>query len=197
MSDTAERLLDVAQALVQQRGFNAFSFRDLSRDLGITNAAIHYHYPTKASLGKALVSRYTRNFQAALVAIDQQEASAQERLAEFVKIYSSALRSGRFCLCGMLASDAITLPEDVLSEVRIFFSATEAWLAGVLEMGRASNTLHFELPATEEAQLVLATVEGAMLTAWPLRAADAIGAINQFEKIAGRMINTLGVQPAT
>ncbi len=197
MSDTAERLLDVAQALVQQRGFNAFSFRDLSRDLGITNAAIHYHYPTKASLGKALVSRYTRTFQAALVAIDQQDGSAQDALDGFVKIYSNALRSGRFCLCGMLASDAITLPDDVLSEVRNFFSTTEAWLTKVLEMGRMNNTFYFDLPAEEEAQLVLATVEGAMLTAWPLRAADAIGAIQQFEKIAGRMIRTLTIQPAS
>ena len=193
MSDTAERLLDVAQGLVQQRGFNAFSFRDLSRDLGITNAAIHYHFPTKAALGNALVARYARNFQASLVAIDQAEGNAVERLAGFVGIYTKALQAGRFCLCGMLASDAITLPEDVLKEVRNFFSATESWLSGVLEMGRSNNTLQFDLPAQEEAQLVLATVEGAMLTAWPLRSDDAVAAIKQFEQVSGRMIRMLTV----
>ncbi len=193
MSDTAERLLDVAQALVQQRGFNAFSFRDLSRDLGITNAAIHYHFPTKAALGNALVARYARNFHASLVAIDQAGGNAVERLAGFVKIYSNALQAGRFCLCGMLASDAITLPEDVLKEVRNFFSTTESWLTDVLAMGQKNNTLLFELPAQEEAQLVLATVEGAMLTAWPLRADDAAASIKQFEQVAGRMIRMLAV----
>ncbi|MEL7005841.1 MAG: helix-turn-helix domain-containing protein, partial [Bacteroidota bacterium] len=34
-----------------KRGYNAFSFSDISKPLGIKNAAIHYYYPTKEKLG--------------------------------------------------------------------------------------------------------------------------------------------------
>ncbi|NJK45439.1 MAG: TetR/AcrR family transcriptional regulator [Pleurocapsa sp. SU_196_0] len=63
---TAERVLDVAQHLVQTRGFNGFSYADIAARLGIRNAAIHYHYPSKADLGQALARRYRQTFARSL-----------------------------------------------------------------------------------------------------------------------------------
>ena len=49
---TATRILDVAEGLVQARGFNGFSYADVaSQEVGITKAALHYHFPGKADLG--------------------------------------------------------------------------------------------------------------------------------------------------
>ena len=58
-TDTADQILDVAEHLVEVRGFNAFSYADVGTELGLTNAALHYHFSTKADLGEALISRYT------------------------------------------------------------------------------------------------------------------------------------------
>src|SRR5271167_2757692 len=52
---TAARALDVAERLVQVRGFNAFSYADVSRELGLSTAALHYHFAGKAELGEALI----------------------------------------------------------------------------------------------------------------------------------------------
>lgn len=191
MSDTAEKLLDEAQLLVQQRGFNAFSFRDLSKKLGITNAGIHYHFPTKAALGVALVARYTRNFMAALTALDQRNLNAVERLRGFVDIYASALKSGRFCLCGIMASDALTLPGEVHAEVKQFFESVEQWLSVVVLDGDRKGGLALNGDATEEASLILASVEGAMLVAWPMLASDPDAATEKFTRITDRFINSL------
>ena len=54
-TDTADQILDVAEHLVQIRGFNAFSYADVGAELGLTNAALHYHFSTKADLGEALI----------------------------------------------------------------------------------------------------------------------------------------------
>jgi len=51
LSDTAERILDIAQDLIQRRGFNAFSYHDIAAPMGIRKASIHYHFPSKADLG--------------------------------------------------------------------------------------------------------------------------------------------------
>jgi TetR/AcrR family transcriptional repressor of nem operon len=64
MVTTAERILDTAQALAQVRGYNGFSYADISAELAITKPSIHYHFPSKAQLAEALVARYRRQFAA-------------------------------------------------------------------------------------------------------------------------------------
>ena len=64
---TAAQILDTAEGLVQERGFNGFSYADVARELGVTKAALHYHFASKAELGDALIDRYAERFFAALV----------------------------------------------------------------------------------------------------------------------------------
>ena len=55
---TGRRALDVAERLVQTRGFNGFSYADIAEALGVTKASLHYHFPSKADLGQRLIERY-------------------------------------------------------------------------------------------------------------------------------------------
>ena len=70
---TATRILDVAEGLAQTRGFNGFSYADIAAEIGITKASLHYHFPSKADLGRALVRRYTERFMDALDAIEASD----------------------------------------------------------------------------------------------------------------------------
>ena len=54
MATMAERILDTAQALAQVRGYNGFSYADISAELAITKPSIHYHVPSKADLAEAI-----------------------------------------------------------------------------------------------------------------------------------------------
>src|SRR5258706_10439273 len=119
--DTAERTLDVAERLVQIRGFNGVSYADVAAELGITKAALHYHYPSKAALGEALINRYTTRFQAALAEIDRQSSDAVAKISAYVAIYLDVLQQQRMCLCGMLAAEYQTLPPPMRDAVVGFF----------------------------------------------------------------------------
>ena len=68
-TDTADRMLDLAERLVQTRGFNGFSYADIASALEVTKASLHYHFPTKAELGRRLIERYSDAFTAALAAL--------------------------------------------------------------------------------------------------------------------------------
>src|SRR4051812_11881227 len=118
---TSQRILDVAERLVQTRGFNGFSYADIAEALHVTKASLHYHFPAKADLGSELIERYERNFLAALARIDAAHASPREKLRHYAAIYEEVLRAGRMCLCGMLAAEYGTLPENMRTEMRHFF----------------------------------------------------------------------------
>jgi TetR/AcrR family transcriptional repressor of nem operon len=168
-TSTAQRMLDVAEQLAQTRGFNGFSYADIAEKLAVTKASLHYHFPSKAHLGRALIQRYHVVFVQALEAIDREAGGADEKLRRYVGLYDSVMQNNRMCLCGMLAAEFATLPAPMQDELRKFFDANEIWLATVLEDGRRAGTLGFHGPAKQRARSLLGALEGAMLVACAYR----------------------------
>jgi TetR/AcrR family transcriptional repressor of nem operon len=164
---TAERILDIAERLVQIRGFNSFSYADIATELGITKASLHYHFPGKAELGQALVSRYADRFYEALGQIDRDSPDPPAKLEAYAELYAGVLRGKRMCMCGILAAEYQTLPQEMRHAVVDFFDENQRWLARVLAQGHADGTLRLTAPPEEAAQSVLSTLEGAMLVARP------------------------------
>ena len=164
---TASKILDVAERLVQLRGFNGFSYADVAEELGISKASLHYHFAGKAELGEALIERYTSRFTGSLDEIETRPIDARAKLAAYAKLYGDVLRRKRMCLCGMLAAEYQTLPKPMRSAVVSFFDDQEAWLVGVLEQGREEGTLRFSGSASEAAQVIVGGLEGAMLVTRP------------------------------
>ncbi len=184
-SGTADQILDVAERLVQTRGFNGFSYADISGEVGITKASLHYHFRTKADLGCRLIERYSEAFRSALGAIESSDVDAPGKLAQYVRLYADVLRAERMCLCGMLAAEHTTLPLPMQDELRRFFDMNEGWLARVVEEGRKAGTLRFDGSAREVAQLLLGSLEGAMLVA------RSYGDLARFELSSARLLDEL------
>ena len=182
--------MDVAERLAQTRGFNGFSYADVAQELLVTKASLHYHFPSKAELGCALIVRYHRVFNAALEAIDRQSPKPYEKLRRYAALYDSVMRKNRMCLCGMLAAEYATLPAPMQSELRLFFDANETWLTTVLDDGRRSGELAFRGPVRQRARSVIGALEGAMLVA---RAYDDG---RRFAAAAKAMLADLAAEPA-
>ena len=185
-TDTPQRILDVAERLVQTRGFNGFSYADIAEALNVTKASLHYHFRGKADLGKSLIERYERNFLTALAAIDGQAKDARDKLRRYAAIYGSVLRDNRMCLCGMLAAEFGTLPEAMRAEMRHFFDENERWLTGVLKEGKRDKALKFRGSPTEAARALVGGLEGAMMIA------RSYGDPARFEGAKERLLADLG-----
>ena len=162
---TAARILDVAERLVQVRGFNAFSYADIAEALGIRKASLHHHFATKTALGVALVTRYRRDFLAALESIEADRDRSIERLEGYIALYRTVLRKRRMCMCGMLAADVATLPSPMRDGVADFFRENEQWLTGVLAAGKKRGELRFAGSPAAMAAFFVSSLEGAMLVA--------------------------------
>ncbi len=168
--DTAQHILDVAQDLLRQRGYSAFSYADIAAQVGVRKASIHYHFPTKEELVKALVQRYRDRFHQQRQHIQQTVPAAGAQLMQFAQLYRAGLAEGQICLCGMLTADFEVLSQAVRTVVQAFWADNEAWLAAVLTRGQAAGVLTCRSAVAAEAQRVLAILQGAQLMA---RAAGA------------------------
>jgi TetR/AcrR family transcriptional repressor of nem operon len=181
-SGTATQMLDVAERLVQVRGFNGFSYADVAAELKITKAALHYHFAGKAELGEALVARYATRFAEALTEVEARTAEAPARLDAYADLYLDVLRQQRMCLCGMMAAEFETLPTPMRDALIGFFDENERWLARVLDRGRKEGTLTFTGSARATARMIVSGLEGAMLVARPF------GDITRFQDTARRLL---------
>ena len=158
MNDRArvDQVLDAAEHRMRAGGYHAVSFRDLATDVGIRSASVHHHFPQKADLGVALVSRYRERFLAGLA--PAQDRPPAERLRAFCEAYRQAFRAAdAVCLCGMLGAESHGLPDSVGGAVREFFAANIAWVADSLPAGRSLERRR------DEAVAIVATLQGAIM----------------------------------
>lgn len=159
-----EQILTIAQRLVQQRGFNGFSYADIAKEVGIRKASLHHHFPSKADLGVALIQAYTAQLSKALADINSSKPTAQDKLAAYIGIYRTTLSRDCICLGGMLATEAMTLDDGMLPSLKRFFEINVGWLTQVLAEG---NPKEFRLIHSPEqhARTVLSALQGALLVA--------------------------------
>jgi TetR/AcrR family transcriptional repressor of nem operon len=178
-SSTYDTILDVAQGLVIAGGFNGFSYADIADAVGIRKASIHHHFPAKADLVLALVDRYRLRAEAGLNALREKTSAPVEQLTIYVNFWQACIldSSAPFCVCAVLAGEMQMLPPEAAASVRAHFKNLSAWLTSVLRDGVERKEFFLTNPADEEAQILVACVHGAMLSARAFDDPEVFGAI--------------------
>lgn len=85
--DAAGRLLDAAEALLAERGFDGVSVRDVSERAGVNKALVFYYYKSKAGLFDAVLERYYRAHMEALSGALLEEQGRSERMHGLLDAY--------------------------------------------------------------------------------------------------------------
>lgn len=165
-SDTINNIMRSAEDKARSGGYNAFSFREIAKDIGIKSASIHYHFPTKADLATSMAERYTEKFNVFLVNIQEREGTLHDKLSAYANLFYHALHTEqRMCLCGLFAAEMNVLPDDVKKATRLFFEAHVRWIQTLLEQ-------HAIPSAHTEALKILASMEGGMIVAKALESEE-------------------------
>jgi AcrR family transcriptional regulator len=82
--DTAERIIDAAEALFSEKGFAETSLRNITTKANVNLAAVNYHFGSKKSLIQAVFARYltpfSEQFGEQLDIISQRENTPEQLL---------------------------------------------------------------------------------------------------------------------
>ncbi|MGF1446809.1 MAG: TetR/AcrR family transcriptional regulator [Pikeienuella sp.] len=162
-------ILDCAERMARRGGYNGFSFREIAAEIGIKSASVHYHFPTKAELSRALAARYADRFIESLG--PPAEPGAVLRL---IAGYRAALREAdQMCLCGIFGAEIDSLPEPLADTVRDFFERSVAWASACLG----------ETEGRTGGETLISGLEGALI------AARALGDAEVFDRVATRLLD--------
>ena len=84
---TRENILDQADRLFGERGFDATTTREIAQACSINKALIHYHFKSKDDLLRSLLDRYYVNLGEVLVGALKGEGDLRERMLILVDTY--------------------------------------------------------------------------------------------------------------
>jgi AcrR family transcriptional regulator len=83
-NDLRKQILATAKSMFIQQGYHGLAMRQISEALGVSKAALYYHFKDKEELFLAILTAYLDDMESLLDQILNGQASGQERIFEFV-----------------------------------------------------------------------------------------------------------------
>ena len=162
INETNQQILYYARNFLQCRGYNGFSYKDISQKLGIKNAAIHNYYPKKEDLVAALLEDSRKNLAANIVQIVESGGAAHDQLQYYFDYALKEFDEGKnICPPGSVILDFEELPEKVKKQNLLLLNDILAWISRVLKIGLEQGEFTFSDPVEARAELVVEALMGA------------------------------------
>jgi len=172
MSVTRERILELGEELILNKGYNGFSYQDISTVLGIKNAAVHYYFPSKENLGVSILKTNMQRFDEMVENMQNRDFDEWQQLESFMKIYLKSNRENKICLIGSLGTDINTLSDPMRTELHKMVEHILEWLEITLEKGREKGLFAFSVPSRDQALHILSSLVAGLQLARILNKSD-------------------------
>lgn len=154
-----QRVVEVAERLFLERGYNAISLRDLADALGIKQASLYYHFPAgKEELYVAVVQRAFARHAEGVTAAIRAQTSLPEQLHAVIAWFAT---QPSMCLMGMVHADLPALHDEQMANVtRAAYLGVFQPLAAAFAQARARGEIADEFNPNLLAGAFLALLDG-------------------------------------
>jgi TetR/AcrR family transcriptional repressor of nem operon len=158
-----QQIVGLGLDLLQTHGFENFSYQDLSRQLGITKASIHHHFPKKSDLGVALCEAIQQWHEHEYRQVRSMQSSALEKLRCYLgRLEKYVADEGKICPLSSLQSDITVLPQAMCKAIKRLDEHETAFIAEILQQGRDSGEFGFDGAVDSQAMIVVLSCKGAL-----------------------------------
>ena len=155
-----EKLLDAAEALVQERGLNGVTFQDLADAVGLRKPSVFHHIKNRDELVFALIDRCSTKHGPQYAKVIEQDVYAPEKLRRVASIFERGVKDGRPCLLASISSGISTLSPDATEQLKDAANASIGRFAEIFAQGRKEGSLEFEGSPIDAATGFFAMLQG-------------------------------------
>jgi AcrR family transcriptional regulator len=183
-TDTKQEIIRIGKSLIRTYGYNAFSYADISRELNMKNAAVHYHFRGKEDLLAGILDNYIEEYHLLSKQLQASSLTGFQKLEKFIERYSSLAEGNCICIIGSVASDYNTLPESVKEKTTQLIDLAVSMIEKILQDGKRKGELHFDESARTRTLLLLTNLAAGVQLA-------RISGKKDYEAIRKAVINQL------
>lgn len=137
-----EQIVDAADRLFYERGFESTSFADIADAVGISRGNFYYHFKSKDDILEAVIAQRIARTQAMLDSWTEEGATPEERVRCFIRILIAnrvkIMQHG--CPVGTLTAELAKLDHALQPQANSLFTLFRNWLAQqFVAMGRRKH----------------------------------------------------------
>jgi AcrR family transcriptional regulator len=183
LSERRRALVAAAYARIAVAGFEGLRTRDVAADVGVNIATLHYYFPTKEGLIRAVIGHAIGRFQATMPA----EGAAVDQLRGHLRALAHLLKTDAQ-LWAVMGELVLRAPRD--ENLAAIFQQTDAYwhrtLADLIQRCIDTGTIDADLDASGTARLLIVAIKGMSLPTLagsPQAIADQV--FGQFERLLG------------
>ena len=85
--DKKEILLETAERLFSENGYDGTSTRAIAAEAGVNMAMLNYYFGSKEGLYKAIFERRLKGFHQTLLDLNEEDISSWEKLEKYINMY--------------------------------------------------------------------------------------------------------------
>lgn len=162
MTSTRDLIVETADSLFYEGGFEATSFATIAADVGISRGNFYHHFKTKDAILDAVIARRMERTRAVLDGWQADGDGPRERILSFIHmlIANRAKIMAFGCPVGTLSSELAKLDHIAQGRAAEVFGLFRDWLAGqfgALGAGDCADALALHLLAWSQGVAVMAT----------------------------------------
>jgi len=165
MRERQSEILMLAGEMIQTKGYDSFSYNDLSLRLGIRKASIHHHFPKKQELGLAYLKYRFELAKDIENQLRNSKMNSLQKLQAFLDLGGKSIEEKKICPVSSFQADRWNINEEMKGVLTKIEETEMSMLTSILEDGRSSEELFFVGEAKDQASLILSSMKGAILYA--------------------------------
>lgn len=156
LMETKEKILTEAIKFISTRGTNAFSYKDISKEIGIKTSSIHYYFSTKNDLIIAVLQYVIQKNKE-----DRKRNNynnMKSALMGYIDEYVLIREENKVSIIAALAADINTLEPRVKGILSNYIEEEIDYLAHILNEGKKDNLFIYKATPRIQALMILTNI---------------------------------------
>jgi TetR/AcrR family transcriptional regulator, transcriptional repressor for nem operon len=152
--------------VVRRRGFTAAGVREITAAAGVPQGSFTNHFPSKEAFGLEIIDRYFGDVRAVVRSTLESEGEPLDRLRAYFDAIADRLEARGWqdgCLIGNMSLEAAEHSEPIRARLAEIFAEWREPFARCIEEAAASGRITVGVSATDLADFLLASWQGAIL----------------------------------
>ena len=177
-ADMRQHLIDVAKALMAEKGYTAVGLAELVAAAGVPKGSFYYYFKSKEEFGQALLDEYFTTYLAQVDALLHGPGNAHQRLLAYFQFWADnqarAAPEGK-CLVVKLGAEVCDMSVDMGAVLQRGTQAIVDRLAACIDAGRGDGSVPPGMPARVLAEALYQLWLGASLLVKVDRSGEPFG----------------------
>jgi len=166
-------------------GYSGSSVRDIVAEAGVPQGSFTNHFRSKEGFAEAVLNHYFAYLQGLVrEALENTALSPRQRLRRYLDVITTKLEADRWergCLIGDLSLEASGQSEPLRTRLAAIYAEWRAPFAACIAEAQAAGEIAATFDATELAEFLLASWQGAILR---MKVERGPAPLERFKKIA-------------